>query len=179
MASLDVLPDISAIALPTNTNDLSAQRRVRRRIANGDIPCDAPACTAPRSRRSWIEALYAAPDAPLQTDRLTSRDPRCWCAFDGCTASVDSTGARTSAADSLLRRTPAGTEAIPRSARPGPEMTTAPRGRRGATAKRTERAEHRPQSARPQYVDELMGEFTPTNASPRSRLPASAARTAM
>ena len=53
--------------------------------------------------------------------------------------------------------------------------TSAARDRRGATAKRTERAEHRPQSARPQIVDELMGEFTPTNASPRAAVPASAA----
>ena len=91
MASLDVLPDISAIALFLyNTNDLSAQRRVRRRIANGDIPVRRTSTGRVESRRSWIEALYAAPDAPLQTEQIDEPEsylPKC--AFDGCTASVN------------------------------------------------------------------------------------------
>src|SRR5262245_24274265 len=89
MTSLDLLPGIGAIALFLyDSDDESAKRRTRRRIANGDIPVIRTVTGRIESRISWIASRYAEPDpVPQQNghEDVPEAD-RPICAEAGCSA---------------------------------------------------------------------------------------------
>jgi hypothetical protein len=91
MSSLDVLPDTAAIArFLYDSDDKTAQRRVRRKIAQGEIPVRRTSGGHFESRKSWIEAVYAEPDPfRVQNGREDEPEPDLpQCAVKHCTEIV-------------------------------------------------------------------------------------------